>query len=287
MADSELSQLRSQLRERQSEVELVRAQLRESQNQLQATREQLAYNWSALLAYDNLAYHKPRSASFKCHQAVVSPIDVHPFRSPQVVQSALLKHMRGKHIVEFGTRNGDGMCCFALAAKSATAVEFNREYCTILQHRSDSLQRTTGRSFRVECARYQKVALDRADVLTWWFGGNGLDSAALLHLRERHDAGGLKPNASAIVLFEAGTADDDASFKALQSFAAWREEVPFDEAAMCSWKYFRKPWLCTRSKGSYHVAGFRIADVPLTVRDQDPRAKTDAKTFAKREAAVG
>ena len=40
---------------------------------------------------------------------------------------------------------------------------------------------------------------------------------------------------------------------------------------MCYAKYFRKPWLCKRSNGSYHVLSFRIADVPLTVRSGDWR----------------
>ena len=200
----------------------------------------------------------------------------------------MLPHIRGKNLVEFGTRSGDGICCFAVVARRAAAVEFDTTYCSKLEERAKALQAATNSSFRTHCKKYQNVALDNADVFTWWFGGKGLDSAALLHLRMRHDAGQLRHNASAIVLFERDSESDMVSFKALESFASWVENVTFDEHRLCLQKYPRKRWLCARSSGSYHLAGFRIADVPISVQRGDPDARNvDNATFAKRERNIG
>ena len=55
------------------------------------------------------------AATYECKDVVVQPVDAHPYRSPQSVHTALLQHFRGKQVVEFGTRNGDGLSCFATA----------------------------------------------------------------------------------------------------------------------------------------------------------------------------
>ena len=234
------------------------------------------------------------AATYECKDVVVQPVDAHPYRSPQSVHTALLQHFRGKQVVEFGTRNGDGLSCFATVARSAQAIEFEPKYCRRLEKRSQSLRDATGSSFGVQYGRYQEAldsaSLRNAEVFTWWFGGNGLDSAALHYLRTTHDAGKVQPDASAIVLFEAGTRDDEVSFNAVRPHASWEKTVPFDEREQCHVKYAigqRKPWLCNRSNGSYHVLGFRVGSIPLSIRDGDPRAKMDSRTQRSRERAVG
>ena len=69
-----------------------------------------AHNYiTELRMYDALAYHEPHNnASFTCPEVVLQPLDAPPVRSPQAVHTALLRHVRGKRLVEFGTRTGDG-----------------------------------------------------------------------------------------------------------------------------------------------------------------------------------
>ena len=90
-----------------------------------------------------------------CRAAVPMPIDTAPIRSPQAVHTALLRHFADKEIVEIGTRNGDGMACFARVAKTATAVELSPPYCAKLRERSQIVERESGRGFRVVCSDYR------------------------------------------------------------------------------------------------------------------------------------
>ena len=51
----------------------------------------------------------------------VSPVDPSPIRSPQVVHSVMANEFfAGKSVVEIGTRNGDGIACFARVASTTT-----------------------------------------------------------------------------------------------------------------------------------------------------------------------
>ena len=68
-------------------------------------------------------------------EEVVKPMDVSPERSPQAAHTALLEHMSGKDVAEIGTRRGDGMLCFALAARSALAIEVRPNYCSFIKTR--------------------------------------------------------------------------------------------------------------------------------------------------------
>ena len=229
--------------------------------------------------------------SLDCAKVVALPLDGHPVRSPQAVHTALVPHFRDKDIVEFGTRSGDGMCCFAMVARSARAFESDARYCGRLKKRLPAFSNATGVTFEVWCMRYQKALdsgdLSNADVFTWWFGGNGLDSLTLAYLRKTHAAGRLRREALAVVLFEADSKDDDVSYEALRNVSSWARNIAFNETLECQRHYKYKPWLCDRSHGSYHILGFRIADVPLTVGDADPYAKMDNKTLRYRERAVG
>jgi hypothetical protein len=52
--------------------------------------------------------------------AAVRPVDAVPIRSPQAVHSVLAnEYFAGKHMVEIGTRNGDGISCFSKTAASS------------------------------------------------------------------------------------------------------------------------------------------------------------------------
>ena len=61
----------------------------------------------------------------------VDAIDTPPIRSAQAVHTALTSLFKGKHVVEFGTRNGDGAICFAQVAKTFVAIEKSESYCKV------------------------------------------------------------------------------------------------------------------------------------------------------------
>ena len=75
-----------------------------------------------------------------CAKRVPLPVDVVPIRSSQAVHSILASWFAGKIIVEIGTRNGDGMHCFAQVAHNATAIEIDKAYCRLLEKRSLELR---------------------------------------------------------------------------------------------------------------------------------------------------
>jgi len=205
----------------------------------------------------------PESLSLNCTALVPQPIDTHPIRSPQIVHSAITPFLAGRSLVEIGTRNGDGMACFARAAKSAVAVEMDADYCRKLEQRALAIG--DGRAaFTVRCDRYQSLALD-ADVFTWWQQSPHLKNLQVLqHLRRQLDARVVRPEAVAIVLFEVGFPDDMRSFYRLRNLSKWEMSVAFDETALCKRK-LRQRWFHARAHGTFRVAEIRIADVPLAL----------------------
>ena len=72
-----------------------------------------------------------------CHGLVPSPVDATPIRSPQAVHTAIARRVAGLDLAEIGTRNGDGMACFAHVAKTAAAYEIAPRYCEKLRSRSE------------------------------------------------------------------------------------------------------------------------------------------------------
>eukprot|EP00966_Prymnesium_polylepis_P206192 4777608-Prymnesium_polylepis.1 len=60
--------------------------------------------------------------AFDC--SAVTPVDAPPMRSPQAMHTLLAtRYFANRSVVEIGTRNGDGMLCFARTTASATAIE--------------------------------------------------------------------------------------------------------------------------------------------------------------------
>ena len=107
------------------------------------------------------------SQPWNCSALVMRPLDAAPVRSPQAVHSVLAAELAGLHVVEIGTRNGDGISCFSQAAKSAVAIEMEPDYCTSLRKRSERQRRWRRSGFSVSCEYYEKCTPD-ADVYTWW-----------------------------------------------------------------------------------------------------------------------
>ena len=91
----------------------------------------------------------PKPLPPPCQYLVPSPKQISPERSPQAVHTALLPHIRGKDVVEFGARAGDALACFAQVARSSAAVESVPETCRVLEARAVELMATAGVNFSV------------------------------------------------------------------------------------------------------------------------------------------
>ena len=76
--------------------------------------------------------------SIDCAALVPEPIDVVPIRSAQAIHTAMARRFAGRSLVEIGTRNGDGMSCFAQVASKATAIEMDKKYCAKLTARQST-----------------------------------------------------------------------------------------------------------------------------------------------------
>lgn len=209
------------------------------------------------------SWHTKHAISRNCAERVRT-MDVSPIRSPQSVHTFLLPWLQGKEVVEVGTRNGDGMECFAQVASKATAVEMDRQYCDVLKKRSRRIRW----GFKTLCGKLQQFPEVDADVFTWWLGGS-LDKECLMYLREQQRQGKIRHGAALLLLFDLGM---PSSARAALSFGsvlnATRFEVPFDEADDCRTRLHNSrlsplydgvgstglsPRLCQRAKGTFIV----------------------------------
>ena len=214
----------------------------------------------------------PRDAmlsSIDC-AALVTPVDVSPVRSPQAVHTLLARRFAGKDILEIGTRNGDGMACFAQTAHSAVAVEYEPRYCAILRKRAATLAEQGSGNFSVHCADYRN-GLPAADVYTWWQQEPDLADATLL--RNLRLMKNLRKGAKAVLLFDNSWYADMGSWQKLQAEVSWFERVKYNERADCLAKY--RPWgdasnapkdgpiqwgyTCKRANGTFYVAGIDLS----------------------------
>lgn len=215
--------------------------------------------------------------AINCSQ-VVTPLDVSPARSPLAVHTFLAERFAGKRVVEIGTRNGDGMDCFARRARSAVAIEYSEPYCRKLELRAQRLAADGAGNFSVVCAGYEEGTPADFDVVTWWQmlpsrkHTQGLVNeevlARLYHEAERGRVS--SPDAEAVVLFDTSWRADMRSWSRLQRDVAWSARVPFDERVRC----LHPPRaaaaalpragsrslaiLCNRSAGAFIVAGINI-----------------------------
>ena len=215
--------------------------------------------------------------------ALVTPVDPVPVRSPQRVHSIIAAAVRYKEVVEFGTRNGDGLSCFARAAAAAAAVEMDPVYCSTLRSRAEhagirvvrhpnttaSARSVAGhhRLFHVHCKRYQDQTPD-ADVYTWWQQRPHLANGEVLaHLRRLQLRGRVRQGAIAILVFDTQYETDMDDWRALYLLAAWSEVVSVDERADCVQKLAGS--LCDRAVGKWIVAGISIERVVLRAEERD------------------
>eukprot|EP00965_Chrysotila_dentata_P091164 3009721-Pleurochrysis_carterae.AAC.3 len=173
------------------------------------------------------------SEKINCTTSII-PVDSSPFRSPQAVHTVLARHFAGKEVVEIGTRNGDGIECFARVATKATAVELSRPYCVKLLQRSEILAKQTGRNFSVVCNKYQVGMPESFDFITWWQQAPHLSNQGILRdIRAIAAQRPLRVGAQAVALFDMGWPADRASWRQLRNEALWKETIFFDERELC------------------------------------------------------
>ena len=218
----------------------------------------IANNSSNGQGYSNVPVIPTEELPFDCTVLVPSPLDVSPMRSPQKVHSMIASYVRGKSLVEFVTRNGDGMACFVEAARTAVAFEPGQGYCNKLKSRSSA--QASARNLKVLCRSYQAGVPD-ADVYTWWQQTPHLtDSEVLKYLRVQQAEGKIRATAEAVILVDTTNADDLKSWAIIRTSAAWHVNIAFDERDECQKR--KREGLCSRAHGEFIVAGVPLQAGP-------------------------
>ena len=168
-----------------------------------------------------------------CASVVPEPIESPPERSPQVVQTYIAKKIRGKTVVEIGTRSGDGMRCFQAFAHEAVAIELDESYCRKLENTLD------GEKVRVVCHDYRTTIEDiDGDVYTWWQQSKLRNEGALRWLKRMQSKGKVCSSARALVVFDENWKADMRSYDRLRGNFESVVKLDFDEYGLChqQWK---------------------------------------------------
>jgi hypothetical protein len=227
--------------------------------------------------------HDQGQQAVDCADVVPEPIDASPIRSPQAMHTLLARKFSGLNVVEIGTRSGDGISCFAQAARQAIAIEANETYCDYLRARSATLPRAA--RFQVVCSFFDgkegdaTATLKTADVITWWMAG--ADNKGLLQvLQNLTELRSVPATAQAVILFDMHIHADRRSFASLLRFAAWNESVVFDECALCRARTKARTedpfavWeSCNRAIGTFRAVGIMLGTLAKTSLTRLPRTK--------------
>ena len=201
-----------------------------------------------------------------CRDGVPEPVDASPVRSPQTVHSKIAEVVAGKSLVEIGTRNGDGMMCFARVAASVSAIEYDKEYCRKLEARARSQSITLD----VQCQDYRRATLD-ADFITWWQQKPLTNRGALRTLKHHQCIGRVRESAEAILLFDHSWGNDVQDLERLKSLFTWTEVVRFDEREECEALRMKirenteSGVTCQRASGAFTVARLPVSRIPLSI----------------------
>ena len=212
---------------------------------------------------------------------------------PAFVHTAVARRISGKRLVEIGTRNGDGMECFARVSSKAVAVEMSVPYCKRLRRRARALRASGTGDFKVVCQAYQNATPADADIITWWQQAPHLQNEeVLLRLRAMQQQGLLRSSAQAIVIFDEGWPNDMKSFARLRPEATWVERVPFDETALC----FRMlngtqsiSETCERAFGAFMILGIPLSSTAgalPAVSEPDRQTQTRCSPLSKTKIRI-
>ena len=222
----------------------------------------------------------PALARVDCEALVPAPVDMVPIRSPQSVHTRLANRFRNRTVVEIGTRNGDGMQCFAQVAKRAVAIEMNRQYCTKLSARRKKLRQRGLGDYDIVCDKYEDVPVatfSSADYIHWWLGGAEINVRVLTFLYSIRTQ--LKPGVKAVVVHDPAVGIDNQSLSILGPAASVESvAVPASECAECyravkECRFTEDGGFhsCGRAAGTKLLAFFRLNNplLPNVLREAD------------------
>lgn len=248
-------------------------------------------------ASDNPSNGTNRTSVSDCATAV-EPFDYSPVRSPQAVHTAMLPLLAGKAVVEIGTRNGDGMACFARVAQVAVAYEMDQQYCASLRRRANQMEAAGNGTFRVSCQAVNgRSHLVDADVYTFWMEG-WLQDRLLDILAQARWRGHIRPTAVALMVVDHSEKDQMDSLRDRRAQVEHSIDVHYDEVAQCHARYPGKIIIdggkgtvpCKRAAGTITVAVIPIARIPYgggwgphndaTIKHDNNNATTSAATSA-------
>ena len=119
---------------------------------------------------------------------------------------------------------------------------------------------------------YRRHAGLDSDFITWWAEEPILKNKNVLRaLKAQLKEGRLRPTAEAIMIFDPKWPPDLRDYKAIMAGGvyadkpAWAEDVQVEETALCrnstDGRLRKRPYLCARAQGVFHLAGVRIASV--------------------------
>ena len=201
---------------------------------------------------------------------LVKPVDVSPIRSPQALHTALLPLFKNKDLVEIGTRNGDGMECFAHVTKSAKAIEYHDSYCQKLRIRNATLFSHTGKHFSVVCKDYRLAGALDADYILWWHERPQLvDPTMLVHVSNEARQGRLRRGARVVVLSDQQSREDEPSWRLLKDMSEKRFLIPFNEHDACTRQLKgKRATLCQRARGTFGASVIRAGHINRTTLKQ-------------------
>ena len=222
----------------------------------------------------------PALARVDCEALVPAPVDMVPIRSPQSVHTRLANRFRNRTVVEIGTRNGDGMQCFAQVAKRAVAIEMDRQYCTMLSVRRKKLRQHGLGDYDILCDKYEDVPVatfSSADYIHWWLGGADINVRVLTFLYNIRAQ--LKRGVKAVVLHDPAVGVDNQSLSILGPAASIESvAVPASECAECyravkecRFAHDSGFQSCGRAAGTKLLAFFRLNNplLPNVLREAD------------------
>lgn len=232
---------------------------------------------------------------------VVTPRDPPVLRSPQEVHSYLSKRFAGRHVVEIGSRYGDGMSCFGRRTASLTIFEGAKEYCPILEQRLQQMKQelaigastTSGApytrnrqnvsAYSFQCAFFDAKLEEApdADFYTWWIIG-GVNDRLLCELHRRVTSGQVRTSVQAVILFDHQMESDMENLLQLhnRTWIDWSLDITYNETGLCEslrpqlvsasgksknphahFFFSRFPQLCSRAAGTFTVLALGVARI--------------------------
>eukprot|EP00965_Chrysotila_dentata_P212564 6187115-Pleurochrysis_carterae.AAC.1 len=206
-----------------------------------------------------------QSRSVDCSQ-LVKPVDAAPLRSPVAVHTVLANRFLGKSVLEIGTRNGDGVMCFAQTAREVAAIDMSAPYCVKLMQRSASLYNQTGSMFSVLCSDYKNALFPRVDYVTWWQEPPELQNSEIFsQLQAMHVARPFPIGSQAIVLFDLKYRPDVNDWQHYRKFAVGFKRIAYNELDMClSKQQLPRPLCLHRGYGAFIAASFDLTNLSFT-----------------------